>query len=323
MHCYQSSHKKNSYEANLFEKKTMADSIFNSLAGESSSVSLTGGEPMLLEDLSELVEHISSYNNLKQIHIITNGTVTDHKLLKKLSSFKKLTSFKISIESGDETINDTVRGKGSHSQIAKSVTLYKQATGRTISMMVTLSKLNFASIPQTIEFAKSIMADSVIFERFVPLGTGLAMAESVLTADDWHDSIKLICQSSKVNLSPYELAACRGFRLMLNPDIEPEDRLEAALCDLGPHSMALMPDGTVFPCRRLQINVGNVLNMPFDTIRSRLSDFDCKKIKPKILGNVCGVCPIDNCPGCRAIAKALSNEFLADDLQCVFNRKGK
>ncbi len=197
---------------------------------------------------------------------------------------------------------------------------YKWITGRHISMMITLSKMNFLTIPQTVEFSREIGADSIIFERFVPLGNGRGMSDSVLSANDWYNSIRLIGETARIELDPDDLASCRGFGLLLDPSIDGDDRLEAALCNLGSESMALLPDGTVFPCRRLQIPTGNILQAPFAEIRKRLAAWECSQVRPRLRGNICGICPYEDCPGCRALALAVYCDAFTDDPQCVLNR---
>lgn len=319
-HCYQDGHDQSAFEANAADRIKMADIILRALAQEPVTINLTGGEPLLVPDLVDLMIHLESHANLSEINIITNGTIVEETLLRKLAEFKSLRSFRISLESGDQAINDTIRGSGSLEGLRVTVPVYKSLTGRHITMMVTLSRMNFLTIPQTVAFSRETGADSIIFERFVPLGSGLGMSESVLSADDWFKCIKLIGEAAQIGLDPDDLASCRGFAILLDPKIEPEDRLEVALCNLGSESMALMPDGTVFPCRRLQIATGNVLKTPFAEIRNRLAGYECSQLRSKLRGNICGICPYEDCPGCRAMALAVYGDALADDPQCILNR---
>lgn len=319
-HCYQNEHEQSLSEASASDRLKMADAIFAAMPDEPVTVNLTGGEPLLMPDLTDLMRHLERFENLSEINIITNGTIENEQLLRDLSSFRHLSSFRISLESGDKLINDSIRGNGSLDGLRRSVPLYKRLTGRHISMMITLSKLNFLTIPQTVEFSREIGADSVIFERFVPLGTGVGMSDSVLSANDWYNSIKLIGETARIELDPDDLASCRGFGLLLDPAVENDDRLEAALCNLGSESMALLPDGTVFPCRRLQIPSGNVLQMPFSEIRKKLAAWECSQVRSRLRGSICGICPYEDCPGCRALAMAVYCDAFVDDPQCVLNR---
>jgi len=317
-HCYQENFDYGAGEASPEQRRQLAATIFEAIPEESVSINLTGGEPLLLPDLLELVQYLETFANLADVNIITNGTIHDAELITTLGTFPRFAMFKMSLESGDRQINDSIRGAGSLELLRQSIPLYRQLSARPVSLMMTLSRANAETIVETVEFARKAGAAGIMFERFVPLGAGQGMSEAVLTAEDWYQAIVAIGQVAGLEVDPEELAACRAFWLWL--DREPEDALDAALCNLGSESMALMPDGTVFPCRRLEIPVGNLLKEPFSVIRNRLSDWDCSRIRSRLDGDICGVCQFEDCPGCRALARALTGDPLADDPQCVLQR---
>ncbi len=320
-HCYQTSHENDELEASANERIQAAAVILKALAPEPVTVNLTGGEPLLVPDLTDLMHCLESYENLEEINIITNGTIEDADLLTKVAACNHFKSFRISIESGDEKINDYIRGAGSLQLLCRTIPLYKALTGRAVTLMMTLSTLNAPTIRKTVDFAREAGADNILFERFIPLGTGTGMSEAVLTADDWCQAVRSIVAAADLEIDPDELAACRAFGMALGTEVKPDDRLEAALCNLGAESMALMPDGTVYPCRRLQIATGNVLKEPFSQIRSRLAKWECSLIRPRLRGVICGNCSYEDCPGCRAMAMAVTGDPLADDPQCILNRE--
>jgi radical SAM protein with 4Fe4S-binding SPASM domain len=96
-----------------------------------------------------------------------------------------------------------------------------------------------------------------------------------------------------------------------------DEPLRGAPCNLGRDSMCLMPDGTVYPCRRLPVAVGNVLGEPFAAIRERLAAYAPDAIRPRLSGPRCGACDARDCAGCRALALSASGDILADDPQCA------
>ncbi len=306
--------------AGATNRRLAADAILAAIPNEPVTVNLTGGEPMMVPDLVDLIRHLESYENLAEINIITNGTIEDPDLLTKLGSFARLRSFRVSLESGDEKINDFIRGKGSLAGLRRTIPLYREITGKSVTLMMTLSRLNCETIKESVKFARETGADDILFERFVPIGTGMGISESVLSANDWYKAIVSIGDAAGLEIDPDELAACRAFGLVTSGKADPEDMLAAALCNLGPESMALMPDGTVYPCRRLPLPTGNILKEPFAVIRERLGEWECSRVRERLRGLICGICPYEDCPGCRALALALTGNPLADDPQCVLNR---
>ncbi|RCK78568.1 MAG: Radical SAM domain heme biosynthesis protein [Candidatus Ozemobacter sibiricus] len=322
-HCYQSSFSRGAGETDAGGRRTLAAAILGAIPDEPVAINLTGGEPLLLPDLIDLMAHLESFPNLAEICIITNGTIDDESLLRRLGGFPRFSSFKISVESGDPAINDAIRGSGSFERLRTAIPRYADLAGRPVVLMMTLSRLNVGTIRETVAFARQTGAQSIIFERFVPLGQGERLAATVLSAADWARAIVDIGAAAGISLDPDDLAACRAFWLRLDPpgrEGAEDQGLEAALCNLGAGSMALMPDGTVFPCRRLAIPIGNLLREPFPVIRARLAEWETARLRPRLRGTICGNCPYEDCPGCRALARALTGDPLADDPQCVLHR---
>jgi len=179
---------------------------------------------------------------------------------------------------------------------------------------VTLGKHNLETIAETIEMARVEGFNGLIFERFVPLGQSLPIADLCLSAADWWLAQERICQCCQIEADARSLASFRAFWVDFD-DIDQEP-LKAALCNLGDEHMALLPNGDVQPCRRFALKVGNVLQQPFEEIIESLCAFSGMALKHRLTGPNCSTCTIDDCMGCRALVYALNGDYLADDLQC-------
>jgi len=105
---------------------------------------------------------------------------------------------------------------------------------------------------------------------------------------------------------------CRPLFALLNGN----DPTVGALCSVGNNALTIMHDGTIYPCRRLPIPIGNALTDSFYkvwyTSEVLWNIRNTKNIKGKCSG--CDFIPI--CRGCRAIAYALTGDYLAEDPQC-------
>jgi len=293
----------------------MVDRVLHAVEGRPTQVNLTGGEPLLLPWLSELVGHLSSSPNVEAIHLITNGTADDDGgLVERLAAAQELSAVKVSLESAVSAVNDRVRGRGNLARVEERLEVLRRL-GRELVLMVTLGRHNVASVALTVEWARQREFDGIIFERFVPLGRGRAMAESALGPAEWGAAVAAIVAAAGLEATIDELLPYRAFWLSLAPaTAEP---LSGALCNLGDGSMALMPDGTVFPCRRLPLPQGNVLEDPFDEVLARLASWSSEAVGARLRGEVCGLCGIEECAGCRAMAHAVTGDPLADDPGCV------
>jgi len=312
-HCYQDTFGNDS-EQTPDALREMADRVFGAMTDRTVSVNLTGGEPLLLPGLFDLVEHLHRLPNLGEVAIITNGTVVTERILSAAAAFPRLTTFKVSLESADAPTNDAIRGRGNLDRVLSNLERLK-GTGKDVVLMVTLSRLNAAHIGITADLARGRGLAGVIFERFVPLGTGTGLLDQVLGPGDWADAVRNVASAAGlVDVDPLDLLPYKAF--WLDTRSGTEDPLAGALCNLGDGSMALMPDGTVYPCRRTPIPLGNVLQEPFDDILARLARFSPAATRPRLKGIFCTSCGVEECSGCRALARATSADPLGDDPQC-------
>jgi MoaA/NifB/PqqE/SkfB family radical SAM enzyme len=184
----------------------------------------------------------------------------DSLVIDRLRAIPKLTSIKVSLESHDPQINDRIRGSNNFEMTTRNITTLTQA-GLPVIIMSTLGKHNYHSIEGLCNLSASLGARGVIFERYVPLGRGLGIKDFVLTSREWTEILAAICravdmdpESSITDLLPY-----KAFFIDMPPDSPSSSfSLSGAPCCLGPSSMALMPDGTVYPCRRVPEAVGRL-----------------------------------------------------------------
>ena len=272
-HCYQDDFSRHS-ERTVAALCTVADKIFDGLKDRWVSVNLTGGEPLLYPGLLPLIEYLHTKENLKEVHLITNGTVSKERLLREIGKFPKVDLLKVSLESADASINDGIRGKGNLGIVRNNLGRYKELTGKRVVLMCTLARHNAASIPEFVRFARNEAAAGVIFERFVPLGRGRDIEEEVLNEDEWRETVASICLQAGYHIEPEELASFRALWLWTDHLRAEKECLLAARCNLGAASMALMPNGDVYPCRRLPLVLGNILRDSVEDILPCLGEYE-------------------------------------------------
>jgi MoaA/NifB/PqqE/SkfB family radical SAM enzyme len=238
--------------------------------GGAVSVNVTGGEPLLYQchhtnnhygrDVFELMSHLSTFDNLGELNIITSTYRMDDLVIDGLLAVSKLTSVKVSLESHDQLINDRIRGSGHFEMVARNIRRLAQA-GLRVIVMATLGKYNYRSVKGLCALAAELGAGGVMFERFVPLGRGAGLEDSVLTSREWTDVLRAICQVADMDAdtSINDLLPYKAFLIDMPRGATGEEcSVSGAPCCLGPSSMALMPDGTVYPCRRVPVAVGKL-----------------------------------------------------------------
>jgi len=308
-HCYQDdfSHKG---ELSVREIEKIIGKIAKGLKEQQIGINITGGEPLLYAEIYKVLNLLESVDNLKAVNIITNGLLLNNKTIENLNGLKKIKELKISLEGGDVETNDKIRGKGVFDKVMKNIESIRDISNKELILMFTLGSYNYNNLNEMLEFAETSKVDGVIIERFVPWGRGVLLKDQYLKKGEWHRVIEAIIQFTKLDYSPVELLPYKAYHIVFKRTIE----LKGALCNLGNESMALMPNGDVYPCRRFPTRIGNIMQDDFKEILLRL-----KILKKNIIENLkgkCANCKIEGCWGCRAIAYALSSDFYVEDPQC-------
>ncbi len=284
--------------------------IARGLKDKEITINITGGEPLLYRELYPLLSNIENTDNVRKFNIITNGLILDREVIERLNDFKKLGELKISLEGGDAETNDRIRGRGVFDRVIMNLQSVMEINKKEIILMFTLGSYNYQRLADMLRFAENLGVGGVIIERFVPWGRGILFKNQYLKKDEWYVVIEDIINFLNLDYHPKELLPYKAFHIVFKKPVE----LKGALCNLGDESMALMPDGGVFPCRRFPTKIGNLLHDELGEILLRL-----KILKSNIITNLkgkCKNCASEECLGCRALAYAVLNDFYAEDPQC-------
>lgn len=284
------------------------------------SFNITGGEPLLRTDLDAILGdiHERGYDSF----LLTNGVLVDRDRARMLAD-RGIKGAQVSIE-GCEEVHDAIRGSGSFSRAADGAEHLMDA-GVPVTLNVTLSKMNAKSMKKIILFASHLGVPRVGFSRFVPAGRGCSLVSEMLSADEVRDlyehlfsldlgSLEIVTGdpvASQMRASSRQARQCSG------------DALRGG-CAAGVSGITLTADGTIVPCRRLPVLLGNVKTDSLREVWALSPVLEALRDKDRYTGR-CGSCNRwDSCRGCRAIAYAASrsqggDDYLADDPQCFLS----
>jgi radical SAM protein with 4Fe4S-binding SPASM domain len=313
-HCYQDDFSKKS-DLDWAGFKKVCDNLLNTIRewNKTACIHLTGGEPLLKPELFPLLNHLDQHSMVEELGIITNGLVIDREIMKRLSDFSKLKKIKISLDGGDAETNDSIRQRGTFSKVMQNIPLIKREERFEIIFMFTVMKKNFRSLPSLFKLCQDIGIDGLIVERFIPLGRGRESLDEVLSKEEWKEIIGMlsdfISTEEEHSFLPYQ-----AFQISFGGE-EPE--LLGAPCVVGVDGLCIMPEGSVFPCRRFPISIGNLLNDSLKKIWEESDLLENLRRKGNLRGK-CGSCGIEDCRGCRSLALALTGDYLEEDPHCWY-----
>jgi radical SAM protein with 4Fe4S-binding SPASM domain len=294
--------------------KKISDNLLDTLKewDQKACIHVTGGEPLLRPELFQLLDHLDQQSKVEELGIITNGLLIDRERVRRLSDFPKLKKIKISLDGADAETNDAIRSKGAFEKVMHNISLARNEKRFEIILMFTVMKKNFRNLPFLFKLCQDSGIDGLIIERFIPLGKGRGIMNEVLGKKEWNEMIGMLLNFFLADEEERPFLPYQAFQISFDGE-EPE--LLGAPCVVGVDGLCIMPEGNVFPCRRLPISIGNLLETPLKQIWNE-SDTLEKLRKKKNLKGKCGTCEMRECRGCRSLAFALTGDCLGEDPHC-------
>lgn len=311
-HCYQD---KFIPSLELDEKglKSVSDRIIRAAKDQNTKavINITGGEPFLKQELFELLAYLDSYREINQLITITNGSLIDRQIVKKLKEIKKLNQIKVSLDGATAHSNDAIRGIGSFDKAVAAIRLLKE-TGFSIIVMFTAMKSNLRESAGLFHLCRKLNIDGLILERFFPMGEGAKSKDELLDRTDWFNLVKILLEFTGESCADEDIVSQRAFWIKF---LKTKVELLGARCNVGRDSFCIMPNADVLPCRRFGLRIGNLLKDSLDGIinSALLTDITTARRKGK-----CASCDILDCRGCPALSYLLTGDYLSADFQCWY-----
>lgn len=218
-----------------------------SSASETAGITLTGGEPLLREDLPEIVSICISHK--LKVSIATNGYLLTQALINKLTA-RGVEHFDIGFST------PTIEGKAAITRAAQS--------GKTVTASVCISRSNYKEIRNIVRIASAMGANAVALNRFIPTGRGFLNKEKLSLNSD-----ELIQLLSDVN----SIAKKVGIYCFTGIPVEPCIRegydlssIQFSTCQCGKSKWLIDPEGNLRTCEQNKQLLGNLMTEPFESI---------------------------------------------------------
>jgi MoaA/NifB/PqqE/SkfB family radical SAM enzyme len=321
-HCYQAGSRR--AELRLAEIEAVIDEIAHML-GEwektygltfAPSFNITGGEPFLRPDLFTILADIIGRGFA--VFVLSNGTLIDAATADGLARLG-VGGVQVSIE-GPAELHDGIRGPGSF-EAALAGTRNLVAAGIAVTWNVTISQLNAPKVEEIAPLAAAIGVRRLGFSRLVPAGRGEELRNAMLAPSEVGEVYR---QLFSLEVPGLEIVTGDPVAAQMDPlpqGGEPAQEIPCGGCAAGVSGLTILADGTVVPCRRLEIPIGNVRT---DSLREiwATSEVLNRLREKRNYGGKCGVCRRwADCRGCRGVAYGYSRaegkaDYLATDPQC-------
>jgi radical SAM protein with 4Fe4S-binding SPASM domain len=320
-HCYQTGGKTD--EMSLPEIKEVIEEFSGMLKSWeeaydislSPSLNITGGEPFLRQDIFEVLAEIRGRGI--DIYVLTNGILINRESAERLSRLG-VRGVQVSIE-GPEEVHELIRGRGSFQASLRGIRNLLDA-GLKVTINATLSDINAGRFIDMVELASFLGVQRIGFSRLVPSGRGMGLLNKMIGKEKIRGIYETI-----FSLHPDGLEIVTGdpvaSQMSVTSDNADSGEIPTGGCAAGVSGLTILPDGTITPCRRLFIPIGNVRKDRLREVWATSGVLESLRDRSKYRGK-CGACSRwALCRGCRAIAYAYSQskgeaDFLAEDPQC-------
>ena len=221
------------------------------------SVSFTGGEPTLRDDLEELISYAHGELGMR-VNLITNGTLIDGERAELLKE-AGLASAQVSIESPDSDTHDKITGiPGS---FARSITglLSLKTAGIHVHPHATLCSINRTSLTDMPRFARELGLERFSANLIIPTGRADTPDLAVLYTDVSSILQEIMKNSQKEHIefmwySPTPMC-------LFNPIAHGLGNKGCSACE---GLLSVDPEGNVLPCSSWNEPVGNLLSDGFE-----------------------------------------------------------
>ena len=291
-------------------------------------LTLTGGEPFLYSDFFKLIRKVADFKNQygKQFRwsILTNGTLLDDQIAQNLRRLGAA-CVQISLD-GMEQTHDSIRAPGSFKQAVRGIQCLKKAGIHTM-ISFTVSRMNQHEFIDVAELAYRLGVDHIWSDRLIP--TSHEMMEQMLSPEETVTFFQTM-KAARRRIDDLYFENNRSFFqrlfslfrkphktcLAMNRALQfLESKSPVYRCSAGRTLVAVLPDGTVLPCRRLPIPAGNLHDQSLLEIYKNSELFQhLRTDKPD-----CGECKyLHSCAGgLRCLAYAVKGNPLAGDPGCL------
>ena len=281
---------------------------------------LTGGEPLLRDDLETLAKRASAGG--ATVVVGTNGTrLTDERIDSLMEAGVK--GVAVSIDSLHPEYHDRFRHGGG--ALADTMAAVGRCSTRRLDFVIqtTVTTGNRYEIADLARW--STEAGAVSFNVYFVVATGRAEHMHGMSPEENEDVLRELV----------ELEGTYRGRMMVRSKCQPQlmrhvvqgDPDSPLLnyetrCPCGVHYVRITPEGKVTPCPYMPAVAGDLLTQSFQEIWESSPVFT--QLRSGELGGRCGRCEYrEVCGGCRARAYADSGDFMGPDDSCAYDPSGE
>ncbi len=324
IHCHATSGKPDPRELNTDDGKRFIDQLAE--MQEFRTLIFTGGEPLVRDDIFALLKHsqAAGFVNI----IATNGTLIDEEMAWKLKEHGVVCNA-ISLDAANPDIHNFIRNDPEVFDLTIRAMEATKKAGILLQINTTAMEYNIPHLGELIDFVDQQDTSIMLMYQLVAVGRGEKIKNATLKKSANQDLSRLITAKQKQVTTIIEPVAGPQYwpYLLEKKGVNTGWKLKLASkvfhgCAAGRGFVYIKANGDVWPCPFVEMNGGNVRDLPFRTIYETSPVFVNLRNREATLKGLCGECDYRTvCGGCRGRALAYSGDYLAEDPRCFLREK--
>ena len=225
-------------------------------------VTLTGGEPLLRDDIPELIAFLKSLG--VGINLITNGSLLTESTTRACIE-AGVTLFELPLLSARKEVHNALTRSDSFDAVIEAVANIRSLGGKVVTVFVATKK-NIADLKDTIGLNVGLSVDAIMLNRFNPGGEGARhIAELLPSKEKLEDALAVADSASQKFGLPI---ACS---IPIQPcliDTKKYKRLSFGFCSIGTRNAYFTIDsiGNLRPCNHSPLILGSLLRESFTAL---------------------------------------------------------
>ncbi|MCU0631376.1 MAG: radical SAM protein [Methanolinea sp.] len=266
-------------------------------------VVLSGGEPLLREDIYEIAQY-GTDQGLRMV-MGSSGVLIDRASAACLRE-AGISAVAISLDSADPEVHDSFRGMSGVWEKAVQAIRYCRDEGMNVQINTSIIQSDISSLDSVISLGMSLGVCD--YQVFFPVPSGRGRDFGTGSPGEYEDLIRHILlhyRNREVNIRP----TCAPQFRRIADNLGIRNGRWGRGCIAGISYCRIYANGDVTPCPYLPVSAGNVRNTPFSRIWHQSEIFTALRDINRLTGK-CGRCDFKEvCGGCRARAYRGADAF--------------
>ncbi len=283
---------------------------------------ITGGEPMLREDVYDLAAYAKSLG--LPVVMAPCGMLSDDESAGRIVE-AGIERISISIDGATAESHDAFRGAGGAFDGAMRGIEAAKRAGLGFQINTTVTTHNREELPEILELALRLGAS--VFNPFllVPTGRGKQLADQELTPAQYEETLHWLAGQQMREDIRIRVTCAPHYQRILRQHHVPAGPHPVKGCMGGQSFAFISHNGKVQICGFLDIECGDLKEVDFDFRKIwETSKVFLEMRDPSGYRGRCGRCEFNRvCGGCRARAYAITGDYLQEEPFCTYQPKAK